>query len=124
MNRNELAGRVNAELPTRKTSDLDALRLRIVFVLPVLSQMLVCHMQKPLRKLKLRRYIASKWTLRDICPDLTSKAGKQTLLGFEDYSNRDSAGIVKNRTCEAAGEGAEEALQGVLSERVQDKQVA
>ena len=95
MDRCELARTVNEGIPTRKTSDLDVLKRHVLFVLPVLSRMLQWHMDKPFRKLKLRRYISSKRALRKMCAELTAKAGRQTLVGFGDWSNRDSAGIIK-----------------------------
>ena len=95
MDRSATAGAVNESLPTRKTSNLETLKLHVLFVLPVLSKMLQWHMDKPFRKLKLRRYISSKRALSKICAELTSRAGKQTLIGFGDWSNRDSAGIIK-----------------------------
>ena len=95
MDRNPLAKQVNAELPTRKTSYLEVLKRHVLYVLPVLDSMLAWHMDKPFRKLKLRRYIASKKTLRAICNELTAKAGRETLIGFGDWSNCDSGGIIK-----------------------------
>ena len=95
IDRCELAKRVCAELPSRKTSDLDGLKRHIQYVLPVMDRMLTWHMEKPFRKLKLRRYIASKKTLKAICDELTARAGRKTLIGFGDWSNIDSAGIIK-----------------------------
>ena len=82
-------------MPTRKTSHLEVLKQHILFVLPVMDQMMQWHMDKPFRKLKLRRYISSKKALQKICNELTSKAGPRTLIGFGDWSNRDTAGIIK-----------------------------
>ena len=95
MDRSALAKRVNEQLPTRKTSDLQVLRQHIQYVLPVLDCMLQWHMDKPFRKLKLRRYIASKKALQRICDELTSRGGRRTLIGYGDWSNRDSGGIIK-----------------------------
>ena len=95
MDRNELAKRVNGALPTRKSSHVDTLKRHALFVLPVLDEMLQWHMEKPFRKLKLRRYIASKRALKQMCEELTSRAGKNTLIGFGDWSNIDSGGIIK-----------------------------
>ena len=95
MERNELAKKVNAGLPTTKSSHVELLKRHASFVLPVLDQMLEWHMTKPFRKLKLRRYIASKRILREMCQELTAKAGRETLVGFGDWSNTDSAGIIK-----------------------------
>ena len=52
-------------------------------------------MDKPFRKLKLRRYISSKKALQKMCDELTLKAGPRTLIGFGDWSNWDTAGIIK-----------------------------
>ena len=97
MDREPLAQKVREGMPTRKTSHLDQLRKHVTFVAPYLMPMLDWHMRKPFRKLKLRRYIASKKTLRQICTDLTARAGRQTLIGFGDWSNKDSAGIIKKK---------------------------
>ena len=89
----DLAKRVGKELPSRKTSSLQELKRHIQYVLPVLGAMLQWHMDKAFRKLKLRRYIASKKALRSICEELTSNG--RTLIGFGDWSNRDVAGVIK-----------------------------
>ena len=112
MDRHPLAKRVNAELPTRKTSHLQTLRQHILYVLPVLDQMLQWHMDKPFRKLKLRRYIASKKALQRICDELTSKAGSKTLIGFGDWSNCDRGGIIKGSPA-----GPVKKLEGELRKR-------
>lgn len=90
---NERVRRAHEELPSRKSSHQHALERHIRFVLPVLREMLGWHMQKPFRKLKLRRYIAGRAALQQMCHDLTS--GGRTLIGFGDWSNRDVAGIIK-----------------------------
>ena len=93
INKCDMAKRVGKELPSRKTASLEELKRHIQYILPVLSQILQWHMDKPFRKLKLRRYIASKKALRAICKEITSKG--KTLIGFGDWSNRDSAGVIK-----------------------------
>ena len=112
MDRSALAKQVNAELPTRKTSDLQVLRAHIRYVLPVLDRMLQWHMDKPFRKLKLRRYIASKKALQRICDELTSRGGRKTLIGFGDWNNIDSGGIIKGSPA-----GPVKKLEGELRKR-------
>lgn len=82
-------------MPTRKTSNLAVLHKHVTFVLPVMEALMQWHMTKPFRKLKLRRYIYSKRVLNEVCDRLTRKAGRKTLIGFGDWSNKDSAGIIK-----------------------------
>lgn len=82
-------------MPSKKTSSLSSLKTYVEFLLPKLDRLLRFHMQKGFRKLKLRRYIFAKKKLRDLCLTLTARAGKKTLVGFGDWSNRDSAGIIK-----------------------------
>jgi len=48
----------------------------------------ICH-------LKFKRYVFAKKVLRAICQTLTREAGHKTLVGFGDWSNQDSAGIIK-----------------------------
>ena len=93
LDRNPLARQVQEGLPTWKTSRLEALRQHVVFLLPRLEQMLQFHMDKPFRKLKLRRFIGAKKALNRICRQLT--AGRRTLVGFGDWSNTDTGGLIK-----------------------------
>ena len=52
-------------------------------------------MHKAFRDLKFKRYVFAKKVLRTICQNLTREAGQNTLVGFGDWSNQDSAGIIK-----------------------------
>lgn len=83
------------EMPTRKTTSLDALEEHVAFLTPRLDAMMDFHLRKGFRKLKLRRYIFAKRKLEGLCRELTANAGKRTLVGFGDWSNQDSAGIIK-----------------------------
>lgn len=82
-------------MPTKKTASLARLKTHMVFLLPRLDMLMDFHMQKGFRKLKLRRYIYANKKLRAICKELTAKAGKRTLVGFGDWSNKDTAGVIK-----------------------------
>ena len=83
------------QIPCKKTCDLAKLQEYVQFLLPHLHKLLVFHMDKKFRSLKFRRYVLRQRTLRSMCQDLTSKAGKRTLVGFGDWSNKDSAGIIR-----------------------------
>ncbi|POM74455.1 Hypothetical protein PHPALM_8591 [Phytophthora palmivora] len=50
---------------------------------------------KPFRKLKFRRYIFMKKKLRELCQKQTARAGRNTLVGFRDWSATDYGGLIK-----------------------------
>ena len=83
------------QIPCKKTADLAQLQKYVQLLLPHLHSLLAFHMEKKFRSLKFRRYVLRQRSLRSMCQDLTSKAGKRTLVGFGDWSNNDSAGIIK-----------------------------
>ena len=70
------------------------------------------YLNKPFRKLKLRRFIGAQKALREICDMLMSRSGEKTLVGFGDWSNRDSAGVIKRRPA-----GPVKRLEQALSKR-------
>lgn len=82
-------------MPRKKTGDSDVMKKYIEYVLPKMERLLRWSMKKPFRKLKLTRYIHARKALRKLCAKLTSEGGSRTLIGFGDWSNRDSAGIIK-----------------------------
>ena len=65
------------------------------YIFPRIDMLLEFHMKKSFRDLKFRRHVLKQKRLNMICEDLTAKHGKQTLIGFGDWSNKDSAGIIK-----------------------------
>lgn len=93
--REKWVSETNSLIPSKKTTSLDKLRQHVEFVLPRMIRMMQWHMRKPFRKLKLRRYIFAQKKLRQLCRDITSLAGKRTLVGFGDWSCQDSAGLIK-----------------------------
>ena len=99
-------------IPTKKTSNLAVLQTHVIYVFPVMDSMLQWYTSKPFRKLKLRRYITANKALREICRLLTGKTGSDTLIGFGDWSNKDSAGVIKKKPA-----GPVKRLESALSER-------
>jgi hypothetical protein len=82
-------------MPSKKTASLEKLQQHVAFVLPRMNMLVDFHMRKGFRKLKLRRYIHANKKLREICLQLTARAGRRTLVGFGDWSNKDTAGVIK-----------------------------
>lgn len=82
-------------IPSKKTSELEALQKHVLYVLPALNKVMQWYMDKPFRKLQMKRYIGAQRTLKEIAHMLTKKAGSKTLIGFGDWSNKDSAGVIK-----------------------------
>lgn len=54
------------------------------------------------RDLAFKRYTGQQKTLAKMVNQLTSKAGKNTLIGFGNWSAKDSAGIIKKHPCSPA----------------------
>ncbi|CAL8461365.1 g896 [Coccomyxa elongata] len=82
-------------MPSKKHSHLEGLQAYVGYLLPMLDTLMRWHMRKGFRDLKFKRYVFAKKVLRTICQDLTREAGQNTLVGFGDWSNQDSAGIIK-----------------------------
>ena len=82
-------------MPLRKTASVEELQTSIRFVLPRLDGLIRFHMSKGFRDLKFKRYVLAQRKLQQICRQLTAKSGKQTIVGFGDWSNKDDAGIIK-----------------------------
>lgn len=77
-------------MPTKKTMATDKLELYTKFVLKRLDMLLKFHMRKGFRQLKFKRYRFAQKKLQQLCRRLTSRYGKKTLVGFGDWSNKDS----------------------------------
>ena len=82
-------------LPRKKTSQFERLIQYIQYVLSCLDLLLSFHIKKDYRDLKFTRYIGRQKALQKLCNHITAKAGRNTLVGFGDWSNKDSAGIIK-----------------------------
>lgn len=82
-------------LPKKKTSESESLRVYISTVLPSLDLLLRFHILRGYRGLKFQRYMGRQKALRKLCDNITATAGRKTLVGFGDWSNRDIAGIIK-----------------------------
>lgn len=82
-------------MPTKKSAHVSGLMRYLRFVLPRLDRMLRFGMSRRIRDLKFGRYVGKQKTLSRMCDDLTKRAGRDTLIGFGDWSNKDSAGIIK-----------------------------
>lgn len=82
-------------MPTKKTSNLETLKVYIAFALSRTDLLLDFYMRKSFRKLKLRRFIMAEKKLRRMCLDL-APVDKRTLVGFGDWSATDSAGLIKS----------------------------
>lgn len=95
----KVAGRlvcdVMLDIPCKKTTDMDKLRNYISFVLQHLSPLLAFHMDKRFRDLKFRRYVLRQRTIRRMCQQFSDTKEKRVLVGFGDWSAKDSAGIIK-----------------------------
>ena len=82
-------------LPRKRTGESESLRCYIETVLASLDLLLNFHIERGYRGLKFKRYIGRQRALRKLCDHITAKAGRNTLVGFGDWSNRDVAGIIK-----------------------------
>ncbi|CAL8461510.1 g1041 [Coccomyxa elongata] len=82
-------------MPSKKHSHLEGLQAYVSYLLPMLDFLFRWHMCKAFRDLKFKRYVFAKKALSTICQNLTREAGQNTLVGFGDWSNQDSAGIIK-----------------------------
>ena len=82
-------------MPTKKTASLEKLKVYVQFLLPRLDVLLDFQMRKAFRDLKFRRYVFAQKKLQSLCRRLTATAGPETLVGFGDWSNKDSVGIIK-----------------------------
>lgn len=82
-------------MPTKKSAHAVNLMECLRFVLPRLDQMLTFGMAGRMRDMKFGRYVGKQKTMNRMCQDLTRRAGRNTLIGFGDWSNKDSAGIIK-----------------------------
>ena len=83
------------DMPTKKTTYVANMKSYAVYLFYRIDMLLKFHMQKGFRDLKFRRHVLKQKQLHMICKDLTDKHGKQTLIGFGDWSNKDSAGVIK-----------------------------
>lgn len=92
---NAFVSGIFGKMPSKKTSSLVALHKHVTFVLPVMKSLMQWHKTKPFQKLKSKRHIHSNRVVHEICQQLTEKAGRKTLIGFGDWSNKDRAGIIK-----------------------------
>uniref|UniRef100_K3X435 Uncharacterized protein n=1 Tax=Globisporangium ultimum (strain ATCC 200006 / CBS 805.95 / DAOM BR144) TaxID=431595 RepID=K3X435_GLOUD len=82
-------------MPTKKTASLECMKEYVDFMVPRLGFLLTFFVAKPFRKLKLRRFISMQKKLRKMCLQLIEGAGRHTIVGFGDWSNRDVAGLIK-----------------------------
>ena len=57
--------------------------------------LLVYHMRQGFRGLKFKRYISAQKKLHALCKAITGRVGCKTVVGFGDWSNKDSGGIIK-----------------------------
>ena len=80
---------------TKKTSSSAVLGEYVHELLQHLDTLLTFHVKKGYRDLKFGRYIGRQKALQKLCNQITVKAGRNTLVGFGDWSNKDSAGIIK-----------------------------
>ena len=77
-------------MPSKKTADAAKLEAYTRFVLKRLDMLLRFHMRKGFRQLKFKRYRFAQKKLQKMCRKLTARCGKRTLVGFGDWSNKDS----------------------------------
>ncbi|GAQ92330.1 hypothetical protein KFL_009820010 [Klebsormidium nitens] len=82
-------------MPTKKTSESTKFLAYVHFVLPRLDMLLVYHMRQGFRGLKFKRYISVQKKLHALCNAITRRVGCKTVVGFGDWSNKDSGGIIK-----------------------------
>jgi hypothetical protein len=82
-------------MPTKKTSESAKLLAYVHFMLPKLNMLLVYHMRQGFRGLKFKRYISAKKKLLALCKAIALRLGGKTVVGFGDWSNEDSGGIIK-----------------------------
>ena len=86
---------LHQQMPTKKTASLDKWREYVEAMLPRLDALITFNMVRRVRDLRFTRYTLAQRKLHHICKELTQRAGKRTLIGFGDWSNRDQAGIIK-----------------------------
>ena len=77
-------------MPTKKTTSKDKVEAYVKFVLKRLDMLLHFHMRKGFRQLKFKRYRFAQKKLQQLCRKLTARCGMRTLVGFGDWSNKDS----------------------------------
>ncbi|GAQ93531.1 hypothetical protein KFL_016210020 [Klebsormidium nitens] len=82
-------------MPTKKTSESTKFLAYVHFMLPRLDMLLVYHMRQGFRGLKFKRYISAQKKLHALCKAITRRVGYKTVVGFGDWSNKDSGGIIK-----------------------------
>lgn len=80
-------------MPTKKTCDLQVFYRYVTFLLPRLDKLLGFFQQKKFRNQKFKRYVFCKKKLRSLSLRLVD--GKRTVIGFGDWSNTDTAGVIK-----------------------------
>jgi len=95
--RNSEISEINHNIPSKKTAEISRLGNYISYLLPKLETLLKFHMEKGFRSLRLKRYIYSKKTLKQMCISITGseKFNKRILVGFGDWSNDNSSGFIK-----------------------------
>ena len=86
---------LHKQMPTKKTADLAKWKEYVEAMLPRLDGLITFNMVRRVRDLRFTRYSLAQRKLHQICKELTHRAGKRTLIGFGDWSNRDQAGIIK-----------------------------
>ena len=67
---------------------------QVVTIIPVMETLMQWHIGKPFRKLKRKRYINARRTLRTDCIDSTAKAWAKTLVSYGGWS-KDSARVIR-----------------------------
>ncbi|GAQ90667.1 hypothetical protein KFL_006700050 [Klebsormidium nitens] len=82
-------------MPTKKTSESTKFLAYVHYMLPRLDMLLVYHMRQGFRGLKFKRYISAQKKLHSLCKAITRRVGCKTVVGFGDWSNKDSGGIIK-----------------------------
>ena len=82
-------------MPTKKTTKLAALERYVRYMSQHIDKLLRFQMRRPFRDHKFRRYVLKQKRIREMCLDITAKAGRKTVVGFGDWSNCDNAGIIK-----------------------------
>ncbi|MBX8645053.1 MAG: transposase [Thermoplasmata archaeon] len=82
-------------MPCKKTASLVQLKVYADFLLPRLDRLLAYHMERPFRKLKLKRYIMAQKKMRELVRRFAGDDKKRVLVGFGDWSNLDNGGLIK-----------------------------
>uniref|UniRef100_K3X647 Uncharacterized protein n=1 Tax=Globisporangium ultimum (strain ATCC 200006 / CBS 805.95 / DAOM BR144) TaxID=431595 RepID=K3X647_GLOUD len=82
-------------MPTKKTASLERFKEYVGFMIPRLGLLLTFSVEKPFRKLKLRRFISMQKKLLKMCLQLTEGAGRRTIVGFGGWSNLDISRLIK-----------------------------